>query len=208
LARYRHQLFIEKLGWNLDSRDGMEYDQFDRPDTLYVVARRRGGELIGTARLLSTDRPYLLSEVFPQLLGNTPAPRTLLVWELSRFAAVDFGSSSPAVAHQFASPVALDLLRKALSLASAAGVKRLISVSPLGIERILRNAGIAARRAATPSWWTAAPCSPAGSKCATAPVIDKDPGRWRTPSPSPDPLPNCRSSPRVGREGRAQRRIR
>ncbi|SCK35394.1 N-acyl-L-homoserine lactone synthetase [Variovorax sp. HW608] len=92
LARYRHRVFVEMLGWRLASRDGMELDQFDRPDTLYVVARRHHGEIMGMARLLATDRPYLLGEIFPQLLGEVPPPRTPAVWELSRFAAVDFAA--------------------------------------------------------------------------------------------------------------------
>ncbi len=39
LARYRCQVFVEKLGWKLTTQEGLEFDQFDRPDTLYVVAR-------------------------------------------------------------------------------------------------------------------------------------------------------------------------
>src|SRR5437899_5467935 len=101
LARYRHRVFVERMGWKLPSMHRMELDQFDRADTHYVVALKPTGELVGTGRLLPTDRPYLLGEVFPQLLGSTPPPNSPDVWELSRFAAVDLsaarssGASSP-----------------------------------------------------------------------------------------------------------------
>ena len=74
MARYRHRVFVEKLGWQLHCRDALELDQFDRDDTVYVIAQNEDGEVIGTARLLPTTRPYLLAEVFPQLLNGAPAP--------------------------------------------------------------------------------------------------------------------------------------
>jgi N-acyl-L-homoserine lactone synthetase len=150
LGRYRHRVFVEKLGWGLACQDDLEYDQFDRPDTLYMAARHDDGELVGTARLLPTNRPYLLKEVFPQLMGGLPLPETADVWELSRFAAVDFESTSAGAMQQFSSPIAVALLREVLALAASEGVQRLITVSPLGVERLLRRAGFLAHRAAPP----------------------------------------------------------
>lgn len=150
MARYRHRVFIEMLGWELPSQEGQELDQFDRPDTLYLAACRDDGDVIGTARLLPTHRPYLLGEVFPQLMGGSPPPCTPDVWELSRFAAMDFDAASQGALHQFSSPVAVGLLREVLAVAAEHGVQRLITVSPLGIERLLRRAGFLAHRAAPP----------------------------------------------------------
>ncbi|MCX7087723.1 MAG: GNAT family N-acetyltransferase, partial [Methylococcales bacterium] len=63
LANYRYKVFVEQLGWQLDTPEGIELDQFDRPDTLYVVARNHAEEIIGCARLLPTTTPYLLEEI-------------------------------------------------------------------------------------------------------------------------------------------------
>jgi len=154
LSQYRHRVFVEKLGWQLACEEATESDQFDRPDTLYVIARRENGALAGVARLLPTNRPYLLAEVFPQLMQGMPLPNAADIWELSRFAAVDLDSASPCGDSdsllQFSSPAAVDLLREILYLAEKHGVQRLITVSPLGIERLLRRAGFIARRAAPP----------------------------------------------------------
>lgn len=150
LARYRHRVFVEKLGWELVCQGGAEFDQFDRPDTRYVAARRKDGELVGTARLLPTHRPYLLRDVFPELMHGQPLPNSSDVWELSRFAAVDFDSATTGAMRQFSSPVAIALLREALAIAAKERVQRLITVSPLGVERLLRSAGFLAYRAAPP----------------------------------------------------------
>ena len=150
VARYRHRVFVEMLGWPLQTRQhGLELDQFDREDTMYVVARNTGDEIVGTARLLPTSRPYLLGEIFPQMLHGQPLPSTPKVWELSRFAAVDFNAANTTPMCQM-SPAAMDLLRETMVIAANLGAERLITVSPLGIERLLRKAGIRAHRAGPP----------------------------------------------------------
>jgi acyl homoserine lactone synthase len=150
LARYRHKVFIEKLGWELPSAQGLELDQYDRDDTLYVVARSPVGDVIGTARLLPTVRPYLLGEVFPQLMGGHPPPCDPEVWELSRFAATDVQSADGNALSQFSSPVVIALLEEVLMVAARHAVRRLITVSPLGVERLLRRYGFVACRAGPP----------------------------------------------------------
>lgn len=150
LACYRHKVFVENLGWDLHSPDGLEQDQFDRPDTIYVAARDDDGEICGCARLLPTTSPYLLSEVFPQLLNGAAPPSSPDVWELSRFATVNFSSSDRSPLRQMSSDITLDLLRAAVDCASKQGAQRLITVSPLGIERLLRNTGFESHRAGPP----------------------------------------------------------
>src|ERR1700752_59202 len=112
VARYRHRVFVEMLGWPLQTREhGLEFDQFDREDTVYVVARNTIDSVVGTARLLPTSRPYLLGEVFPQLLHGQQLPSAPEVWELSRFAAVDFNSTTNTTPMCQLWPVGVDLLR-------------------------------------------------------------------------------------------------
>lgn len=149
VARYRHQVFVEQLGWELETRDGAELDQFDRPDTVYVVAQDDEGRINGCARLLPTTRSYLLGEVFPQLLNGLPPPCSADIWELSRFAAVDLNSPVPAQG-QFSSPITIKLLQESIACAAAHGAKRLISVSPIGVERLLGRYGFHAHRAGPP----------------------------------------------------------
>lgn len=150
VERYRYKVFVEMLGWQLDTPPGLERDQFDHSGTLYLAARDAQQNVIGTARLLPTTQSYLLGDVFPQLMGGVQPPKDPLVWELSRFAAVDFSATGTGAMGQFSSPVAVGLLEKAIEVAAAQGAQRLITVSPLGIERLLRREGFRAHRAAPP----------------------------------------------------------
>lgn len=150
LARYRHRVFVEMMGWELQCRDGLEFDQFDRPDTRYVVSRDEDDRINGCARLLPTTGPYLLGEVFPQLLNGLQPPSSPDVWELSRFAAVDLANAGASPLSTASSPIAIGLLTAALEAAAQEGATRVITVSPLGIERLLRRAGFRAHRAGAP----------------------------------------------------------
>jgi N-acyl-L-homoserine lactone synthetase len=150
IGHYRHKVFVETLGWELKTRNGLELDQFDRPDTQYMVSQDDLGQVNGCARLLPTNQPYLLGEVFPELMNGLPLPCSSDVWELSRFAAVDFNSRTSSALAQFSSGIAATLLREAIDYAAANGAKRLITVSPIGIERLLSYTGVHAHRAGPP----------------------------------------------------------
>ena len=150
LERYRHKVFVETLGWDLVTEEGRERDQFDGDDTVYLAARDDAQNIVGTGRLLPTTGAYLLGDVFPQLMGGAEVPRDPRVWELSRFAAVDFTQPLAGALGQFSSEVTIALFHSALNVAEAHGAERIITVSPLGIERLLRRKGIKAHRAAPP----------------------------------------------------------
>lgn len=147
VGHYRHRVFVERLGWQLEARDGFESDQFDRSDTIYVAVEDEQGRIAGCARLLPTTQPYLLSEVFPQLLNGQCAPRDPCIWELSRFAAMDFNQPLTKPLAQFSSSITAQLMRGAMACAAALGAERLITVSPVGIERLIRRLGLSAHRA-------------------------------------------------------------
>lgn len=197
MAHYRYRVFIEKLGWELAHTGRMELDEFDRRDTLYVIARGAEGGLRGVARLLPTSRPYLLADAFPQLLDGHAPPRSPEVWELSRFAMVDPDAPAQSQAGFGASDEALALLAGAMRAAVQAGARTLVTVSPLGIERMLRVAGITAKRLAPPMQFGRhrlfaccidlaqvpgfGPCACACPAAAQGALSSEDPGRSRLP---------------------------
>lgn len=146
LAHYRHRIFVEQLGWRLPCADDQyERDQYDRDDTVYVVAHDESGAICGCARLLPTSRPYLLQELFPSLLadGMTP-PRTEHVWELSRFAA---STSDAAFGEEAGAWAVGPMLASVVECAVKLGARQLIGVTFLSMERLFRRIGVHAHRA-------------------------------------------------------------
>jgi acyl homoserine lactone synthase len=151
LFTYRHAVFVEHLKWDLpNAKDGLEIDEFDRHDTIYVTARNADNALCGCARLLPTVRPYLLNSVFPELMRAELIPRSSDVWEISRFCSVDLGGATDSRSRQVDAAGCKKILAGTVACAIEAGAKRLIGVSVLGIERILLRLGVDAHRAGPP----------------------------------------------------------
>jgi acyl homoserine lactone synthase len=146
LAHYRHRIFVEGLGWSLPfADDTFERDQYDREDTVYVVAHDDTGSICGCARLLPTTRPYLLQEQFASLVSpDVPLPVAHDVWELSRFAADPVASD---VGGDAASWAVRPMLASVVECAAALGARQLIGVTFVSMERLFRRIGVHAHRA-------------------------------------------------------------
>ena len=85
MYRERKRVFIDLLGWDVPVIAGsFEVDQFDGPDTTYVVLADRHGSHLGSMRLLPSNRPNVLGSIFPYLCEGE-APSSPDIWEISRF---------------------------------------------------------------------------------------------------------------------------
>ncbi|WP_168190251.1 acyl-homoserine-lactone synthase [Luteithermobacter gelatinilyticus] len=84
MHRQRYRVFVEQKGWSLPlARPGYEKDQFDTEDALYLMALDEQGDVLGSMRLLPTEKPHLMSEIFPHLIEGE-VPRGPKIWECSR----------------------------------------------------------------------------------------------------------------------------
>lgn len=64
----RKRVFVDLLGWNLPVVAGrFEVDQFDNPCAEYLVLADAEGNHCGSARLLRSDGPHLLGEIYAHL---------------------------------------------------------------------------------------------------------------------------------------------
>jgi acyl homoserine lactone synthase len=148
MYRLRHTVFHDRLGWDVTSDNGMEYDEFDKCKPVYILVRGDDNEIEGCWRILPTVGPNMLRDVFPQLLHGQPVPQQLDVWELSRFALdttrenknTNFGLSG----------IPLRMIRMAFQFARENGITRYVSVTSVAIERMFRKAGIHVLRLGEP----------------------------------------------------------
>jgi len=72
--RWRHTIYVEEKKWRPARADGRELDQFDTPDATYILGIE-DGEIVTAARLIPTDKPHLVSEVFPHMCEVAGLPR-------------------------------------------------------------------------------------------------------------------------------------
>lgn len=64
--RIRHQIYAVDLQWVPESPDGLERDQFDTDEAVYLLGVVDGKVITGS-RFNPTHLPHMLSEVFPHL---------------------------------------------------------------------------------------------------------------------------------------------
>lgn len=81
----RKRVFIDLLRWDLPVLvDEYEIDQFDNTDAHYLILLDENGEHRASTRLLRTDRPHILSDLFP-MLCPAPIPAGPTTREITRF---------------------------------------------------------------------------------------------------------------------------
>ncbi|WP_245626530.1 acyl-homoserine-lactone synthase [Croceicoccus naphthovorans] len=81
----RKRVFVDLLGWDVPVLDGtFEIDQFDTPSAAYLVLTGEKCEHRASARLLRSDGPHILRDLFPQLCTG-PVPQDEAFREITRF---------------------------------------------------------------------------------------------------------------------------
>lgn len=150
LARYRHAVFVGRLGWQLPGTGGQDQDQFDGGHAVHIVAHDDENCMVGYARLLPTTGPYLLASLFPELLGGQPLPCEPSTWELSRYAAMSTRADAAPGGPDSDVVIGKQVLLQAIQTAAQAGAQRLIFCTNVAIERLAMRWGVDIRRVAAP----------------------------------------------------------
>lgn len=131
----RHRAFIEKQNWDVPHCYGMEYDTYDTPAAVYLLARNEFGAVLGLTRLIPTQRPYMLDEIWPNMLGKRVGVHAQDVWEATRFA-VD-----PILDAEQRQGVALAITLACLEFGLANDIKSYFVLSPLAVLRRIIGSG-------------------------------------------------------------------
>ena len=142
MFRLRDEIFHKRLGWDVASHSGLERDMYDDMDPVYLIARLNERRVGGCTRLLPTTGPYMLRDVFPELLQGEEAPADDHTWELSRFTAnADKNNPQASIGE-----ISLNLMRSAVEYAEANNINRYVAVASAAMERMLKRIGMPMRR--------------------------------------------------------------
>ena len=141
VQRFRKNLFVDKLGWNLETIDGCERDQFDNHNSVYL-ALFDGSQLVATFRATRTDQPYLARNIFSGLDAWHVFPTDSQVWEISRFGVADCGNRKRVSQLNYGLMFIFAQARKA---------KSLVAIGDRVYERYLQSIGIRTKRFGPPT---------------------------------------------------------
>ncbi|WP_095090261.1 acyl-homoserine-lactone synthase [Mesorhizobium sophorae] len=139
MHRLRYRVFKERLDWQVPTNGRYEIDCFDSLKPNYLLLRGFGGAVEGCARLLPSTGPTMLGNTFAELLEGKAAPSEPDIWESSRFA-LDLQPSTPKGAGGVA-VATYELFAGIIEFGLSCSLERIVTVTDLRMERILRRAG-------------------------------------------------------------------
>nr|AAT90822.1 AHL synthase [uncultured proteobacterium QS1] len=132
----RKKVFADRLSWKVNVRNGIELDEYDTDQTVYIVGTRNGLPL-ASLRLINTLKPYMLEGPFQDFFDYKP-PKNCLIAESSRFFVDKIRSRALGLANM---PLTEMLLLSMHNYAVSVGVKSIITVVSRAMARIVRTAG-------------------------------------------------------------------
>ncbi len=139
----RHETFVKRLDWDINSTNGREKDEFDDMESYHIAIANNDLEVEGCWRALPTTGPYMLEMIFPELLQGEEAPKTKNVWEISRFA-VKKGSAKEK--RGYLNNITISLINSFWKFAKENDVEHYVTVTTVACERILHQAGVTTHR--------------------------------------------------------------
>lgn len=147
MFRLRYDTFHTRLGWDVRVENGMERDHFDSEASVYIIGKASDHSVDACWRLLPTTGPYMLRDIFPELLHGHAAPQALDCWELSRFAVAT--DRVPSGTEGFGE-ITVALMAESARFALQKGIKRIVTVTTTSIERLMKRQGLHIHRIGPP----------------------------------------------------------
>jgi N-acyl-L-homoserine lactone synthetase len=138
----RARVFGQRLGWEVDIKDGLEIDQYDALDPAYVIGINDDNKVVSCVRALQTTGPHMLSDVFSSILDGQPPMRSATLWESTRFCvdtdALDRGSSRNSISY-----ATCELMAASLEYARDSGISDIVTVIDPVMNRVLKRSDCA-----------------------------------------------------------------
>ena len=147
MYRLRAKIFVQRLGWSVQSNKGFEVDEFDLPQTRYILVLFQG-RVVGCARFLDFDGPTMVGSHFSSLVDHPIASLTHEAIESSRFC-VDTEALRKQGEGLSAQATAL-LISAMIGWAALHQYQTIVTVTDVAIERLLRRLDVPFARLGQP----------------------------------------------------------
>lgn len=148
MYRLRYRVFKKRLAWEVEAKSGLETDWFDDLKPYYLLLRGSSGSVNGCVRFLPSTGPTMLGEMFPYLVEQGDVPTAPDIWESSRFA-LDLPSSEMKTVGGIAIGT-YELFAGMIEFGLSLQLNRIVTVTDVRVERILRRCGWSLSRLGEP----------------------------------------------------------
>lgn len=86
MHKIRYEFYVRERGWtDLERGDGLEIDEYDDEDAVYLMHLDHEGNVDGSYRVYPTEKRSLLADKFPHLVIDRDVPAGGRIYEITRF---------------------------------------------------------------------------------------------------------------------------
>lgn len=139
MHRLRKKVFQDRMKWSVHvTKNGLEIDQFDISDAVYLLAVDHEERVRGSWRLLPSTGPTMIRDIWSQSLSSNPMPSRNDVWEASRFSVDTEGSVNEGGLNSVGQ-VTGELFLGLTELCLANNIKHIFTLYDARIARLLKR---------------------------------------------------------------------
>jgi len=144
MHRLRKIIFKDRMGWDVDIVNGeLEIDDYDLPESIYILSRDDQNRVVGVWRLLPSRSPSMIRNIWPEFLDNFSMPISDDVWEVSRFGVYSYeGEGREHI--KLVNKVTASLISALAELCLLVGIKHIYTLYRPQVGRSVRRIGFIA----------------------------------------------------------------
>lgn len=144
MHRVRKFIFKDRMGWDIDiSDDGLEIDNYDLPETVYILARDNKKRISGVWRMLPATSPSMIRDLWPEFLEEFHMPHDFFTWEVSRFGVHNYDSDRKSDLLNFKDMTA-KLITGLVTVCNLANIKNIYTMYNPPVGRAVSHTGFVA----------------------------------------------------------------
>lgn len=141
MHRVRTKIFKDRMGWDVDVNDHeLEVDNFDLPETIYLLHLDQNNTVTGTWRFLTTDQPSMIRTIWPHYTESLPIPPCQSMIETSRFG-VHTDTANPGERKKQVSLATAEMIVALIETCILCGFTDMFTLYNIKIKRLLERIG-------------------------------------------------------------------
>lgn len=141
MHKVRKFIFKDRMGWDVDINEGgLEIDDYDLPETVYILARDDRNRVSGVWRMLPSASPSMIRNIWPEFLNSFDMPVHESAWEVSRFG-VYTDTSSTRENIKTSNRITAELILGLLTVCQLTGISDIYTMYNLQIAKSVGKIG-------------------------------------------------------------------
>ena len=144
MHKVRKLIFKDRMNWDIDiTKEGLEIDDYDLPETVYILVKDEQNRVTGVWRMLPSTSPSMIRDIWPDFLKTFPMKVGDNVWEVSRFGIHSY-SDNPRENVRQVSNITAQLITGLLTVCNMTGITDIYTMYNPQVGRSVRRIGFIA----------------------------------------------------------------